>query len=107
MIAKRFRLPIQSVVRRVPLATVRFDAAMLKIFSSTISYPRCGVVISKKVAPSAVRRNTLRRRVFDVFSAGAAHIPPRDYLLIMNPKINEIDWSEFSLKLDEAFATVR
>lgn len=87
MLAKRYRLPIQSVVKKSG-QTIKGRYFLLKIFDNSLGYNRFGVIISKKAAKKAALRNKLKRIIMDVFgpyvlSGGKK----RDFLIIVSPQI--------------------
>lgn len=62
----------------MPLCTV-------KIFPASFPYSRFGVLITKKTAASAVRRNAVRRMIMAAIEKKRAEWPVADYLIIANP----------------------
>lgn len=94
MLPKKYRLPIQNVLDKKG-EVVRTPYFLVKIFSNTLPYRRFGIIISSSIMPKAVKRNALRRELFDaierhftksgkqVFSLPAGE----DFLIIALPKI--------------------
>ncbi|MBA3758266.1 ribonuclease P protein component [Candidatus Saccharibacteria bacterium] len=59
---------------------------------------RLAVVVSKKVHKSAVRRNRIRRRLYEAFRLQAAAIPPYDMVLtVFHEQIADIPSEELTL----------
>lgn len=81
MLAKKYRLPIQTAMRMkgraryMPLCTV-------KAFPPVFPYSRFGVLVTKKIAASAVRRNAVRRMIMAALEKTRAAWPIGDYLII-------------------------
>lgn len=65
MVAKKYKLPIQSFLAKKPKVTGKTDFFMIRQLPNNFDYSRFGVVISKKVSPSAVVRNKIKRIIFD------------------------------------------
>jgi len=81
MLAKKYRLPIQNTMRRA--GRVRRTAlCTIKIFYPEFPYSRFGVLITKKIAASAVKRNALRRMIMDAILKIRGAWPVADYLVI-------------------------
>ena len=66
MLAKKFRLPIQDWLKqRKRITTRKSDFFIIKKSDNNLAFSRFGVVISKKVSKSAVKRNKIKRIIFD------------------------------------------
>ena len=66
MLAKKYRLPAQSVSFKKG-TSVRGRYFLFTSFPSPLSYSRVAVVVSKKVCPKATGRNNLKRFVYEFF----------------------------------------
>lgn len=88
MLAKKYRLPIQDLPKR-GFKSSRSLNLTLKVFSNKLSFPRLGVIISKKTAKAAVKRNELRRVTFNFVKAFFTELTPADYLLIINKELKK------------------
>ncbi|MBI2013164.1 MAG: ribonuclease P protein component [Candidatus Colwellbacteria bacterium] len=66
MLAKRFRLPVNTFPARARIL-YRGRFLTLKTSLNHLSYNRIGFIVTKKSAPKATQRNRLRRKVFDSF----------------------------------------
>jgi ribonuclease P protein component len=66
MLSKKYRLPVQSVLRKNGL-THRGPYFFLKKYESALPYARFGVVVSSKVAPLATRRAKIKRLYYEAF----------------------------------------
>lgn len=66
------------------------------------SHPRIAVVISKKVLKSAVGRNRVRRRLYELLRLRLPHLPPQtDLVLIVgSAELREMPIAELSGLLD-------
>ena len=86
MLAKKYRLPIQSVMRKSG-QSIKGRYFLLKVFSSNLAFNRFGIIISKKVAKLSSRRNRIKRIIFNATQeflfSGSQH---KDYLIIVSPK---------------------
>lgn len=87
MLAKKYRLPIQSVFKKSG-QTLKSRYFLLKTFSSQLDFNRIGVIISKKVARGAVARNKIKRTIFNSLrnftQAGSEN--KKDFLIIVSPQ---------------------
>lgn len=86
MLPKKNRIPIQNL-SKTNFKRLSSSNLTLKIFPSTLSFPRFGVIISKKTAKTAVARNLLKRTIFNEVRVIIAKIPPADYLIIINKNL--------------------
>lgn len=84
MLAKRYRLPIQSFVKKAG-QTRKSRHFLLKLFSSEGAHFRVGVIISRKVAAKATKRNQLKRTIFNFFRKNFQSLQIKDYLVIVLP----------------------
>lgn len=91
MLAKKYRLPIQSVLGKGG-KVIKTPFFLLKIFSSRFPYSRFGIIISKKVAAKSTDRNRLRRIIFSAL--GPKENSGKDFLIIVSPKIKELKKEE-------------
>jgi len=67
MLAKKFRLPIENWIKDKDkkIAIKKSDFFILKTNPNNLGFNRFGVAISSKVFKSAVKRNSLKRIIFD------------------------------------------
>ena len=65
--------------------------------------PRIAVVVSKKVTKSAVQRNRIRRRLYELFRLRLPHLPPNaDIVCIVgSAEVIGVDSSELAATLDQ------
>lgn len=63
MLPKKFKTPVQNFPRGAKtIFNDRFIA--IKTHQNNLKYIRLGVLINKRVSPSSVKRNSLRRKIF-------------------------------------------
>ena len=79
MLAKKNRLPIQYLKSKKPEVR-RSQSLTLKKYT----IPRLGVMVSKKVVKSAVKRNELKRLVFNQVRLLLPQLKPFDYLVVIS-----------------------
>ncbi len=84
MLPKKCRLSV-GAYRKEKGRTYRLPLFTLKIFTSTELQSRFGVVVSAKVLKTAVGRNALRRKFFNVLQSMSNTLPVADYLIIVLP----------------------
>ena len=93
MLAKKYRLPIQEVVKKTG-ETLKTPYFLIKIFSNNFSYARVGIVISKKIAPKATDRNRLKRKIFfaisNIIKSKNHTSAGKDFLIIISERIKEL-----------------
>ncbi len=84
MISKLNRFHTQGALHHTYAqgATVRLSDISLKYAANTRSSAfRVAVVVSKKVTKSAVKRNRIRRRIYEIIRRHATHIKPSHDLI--------------------------
>lgn len=102
MLAKKYRLPIQSVIGKKEWGKLKTPFFLIKIFSNQFSYARFGIIISKKVAPKATARNRIKRIIFS--ACNPKENAGKDFLIIANPKIKELGKEEIKKLLNKFLA---
>ncbi len=83
MLAKKNRLPIQYLKSKKPEVR-RSQSLTLKKYTNDKDVPRLGVMVSKKVVKSAVKRNELKRLVFNQVRLLLPQLKPFDYLVVIS-----------------------
>ncbi len=103
MLAKKFRLPIQSVLNKSG-RTFRSRSFLIKTFSNQLDFNRFGVVISKKVSKLAVKRNLIKRIVLDTTKkfVAAENKNKLDILLIISPVMIKMEKADIIKELEES-----
>lgn len=112
MIAKKFKLPIQNFVGQSG-KIIRNQYFTLKIFprlpagkATTNNFSRFGLVISKKVDTSAVKRNQLKRLFFDFIQEISGKLPVNDYLIIISPSVGKLSDEKIEYEVKNIFSQI-
>lgn len=114
MLAKKFRLQVGKWVKdKTKKAVVKKSSFfILKTSLNNLNFSRFGVVVGSKVAKSAVKRNQLKRIVFDFIRLRKLYkprnstklslqgeIPGKDFLIIVLPPITKLTKTEINKEL--------
>ena len=86
MLSKKFRFHSRGGVKYVYQKgkTVRSPKMSLVFTENARGFTRMAVVVSKKVEKSAVKRNRIRRRVYEVLRLNLDQIPKKmDYVFVV------------------------
>ena len=86
MLSKKYRFHSRGGVRYVYKhgKTLRHPQMSLVFAPNSRGYTRIAVVVSKKVEKTAVKRNRIRRRIYEALRHNLDHIPPKtDYIFIV------------------------
>ncbi len=86
MLSKKYRFHSRGGVKYVYQKgkTLRRSKMSLVFCENTRGFTRIAVVVSKKVDKSAVKRNRIRRRVYEVLRVNLDKIPKkRDYIFVV------------------------
>ena len=89
MLSRKYRFHSRGGVRFVYQngKTVRGKKASLVFCENTKGFTRVAVVVSKKVDKTAVRRNKIRRRVYEALRTNMEYIPKEmDYVFVIFSK---------------------
>jgi ribonuclease P protein component len=111
MLAKKYRLPIQSVLNKSG-RTFRSRSFLIKLFLNKLDFNRFGVVISKKVSKLAVKRNLIKRIVLDSAKkfvrqpADPENKNKADVLIIISPAMIKMEKADIIKELEEAFRKI-
>lgn len=107
MLSKKFRLPIQNWLKeRKKIIIRKSDFFIIKKSDNNLAFSRFGVVISKKVSKSAVRRNKIKRAIFDFIRLAKLHeVANKDVLIIVSPKTAELKKEEIEKELTKLLIT--
>jgi len=86
---------------------VQGEGVVLKIGTRTGEIPRVGIVVSKKVAKQATRRNRIRRLLSEAAKAELANLPPgTNAVIVVLPGIQLNGIGEARQKLHKLFQKV-
>ena len=98
MLSKQFRFHSRGGVRYVYQygKTVRTQKMSLVFCDNPKKFTRFAVVVSKKVEKSAVGRNKIRRRIYEILRINLDKIPKeRDYIFVVFSKdVMKMDYKE-------------
>ncbi len=88
MIAKKFKLPIGVWLKeRKRFIFRKNDFFAVKLAENNLNHSRFGVVVSKNILKSAVKRNKLKRAIFNFIKLGGLCASSgRDFLITALPK---------------------
>ncbi len=88
---KRFFLPkkMKLKIRNLHFfKKKKFQYILIKNKLNKFNYPRIGVIIKKKYIKLSVKRNKIRRIIYETFRLKQHKIKNIDYLLILNKNIS-------------------
>lgn len=88
MLAKKFRLPIQSWMKdkNKKAITKKGNFFIVKVLPNNLGFSRFGAIIGLKTAKKATRRNRLKRTIFNFIRLNNFHLRPgKDFLIIVLP----------------------
>lgn len=100
MIAKNFRIPrerIAYILNKGKEGSSRLF--IIRFLKNNESFPRFRTVISKKISAKAVKRNRLRRQIYEAVRIGLKESKLKDSLdiiLIPKKKITESQYEDIS-----------
>lgn len=105
MLAKKYRFHSRGGVKYVYQhgKTVRKPRMSLVFCDNTRKFTRVAVVVSKKVTKIAVKRNRIRRRIYEALRQNFEYIPKeRDYIFVVySDEILKIPFDELVKMLGE------
>ena len=98
MLSKKYRFHSRGGVRYVYQKgkTIRTPKMSLIFADNKRGFTRVAVVVSKKVEKSAVKRNLIRRRVYEAIRINFEYLPKnRDYIFVVfNSDVQKMKFSE-------------
>lgn len=102
MLAKQFRLQIQKWLKEKKRTVVRrSDFFIVKLQDNSLSFSRFGAVISAKVDKSAVKRNKIKRMIFNFIRLKKFHeLVGKDILIIALPPTSKLTKPEIEKELE-------
>ncbi|MEK7162688.1 MAG: ribonuclease P protein component [Patescibacteria group bacterium] len=112
MLAKKFRLQIQEwfapylnlsagLKEKRNTITRKSDFFIVKFRANDLLFSRFGTVISAKVSKGAVKRNKIKRIIFDFIRLNKYYkMPGKDALIIVLPKIIELKKNEIEKEIE-------
>jgi len=102
MLAKKFRLQVGKWIKDKTKKAVTRESSffILKTNPNNLIFSRFGVVVGSRVVKSAVKRNQLKRIIFDFIRLKKLYeIPGKDFLIIVSPPINKLTKTEIEKEL--------
>ncbi len=100
MLAKNYKLPIRNFLLKKPKTFSRSVNFIIRMMPNVLSFGRFGVIISKKVASKATKRNQIKRIIFNFIKVNKIHLQPgRDILITVLPKADSLDKKEIEKNL--------
>lgn len=89
--------------------TIRSPKMSLVFTDNTRGFTRMAVVVSKKVEKSAVKRNRIRRRVYEVLRLNLDKIPKKmDYVFVVFSKdVIKMEYSELEKVVGDLVAEAK
>ena len=98
MLNRKYRFHSRGGVRYVYQKgkTIRKPKMSLVFLPNSKGFTRVAVVVSKKVEKSAVGRNRIRRRIYEIIRLNMEHLPKKmDYIFVVfNKDVMKMDYSE-------------
>ncbi len=98
MLSKKYRFHSRGGVRYVYKKgkTIRCPKMSLVFLPNSKGFTRVAVVVSKKVEKSAVGRNRIRRRIYEVIRLNFNDLPKKmDYIFVVfNKGVMKMDYNE-------------
>ncbi|MEE8131712.1 MAG: ribonuclease P protein component [Candidatus Paceibacterota bacterium] len=107
MLPKKYRLSIQKFLKNNHQKVVRSKYFAIKFKSNNLSFSRFGIVISNKVSKSAVKRNKIKRIIFDFFRLKEYYLKlktGKDVLIIVSTQVNKLTKVEIERELENVFS---
>ncbi len=102
MLAKKFRLQIQNWLknRNKKIISRRSDFFIVRMSANDLSFSRFGVIISAKVSKSAVKRNRIKRIIYDFIRLNKLYeIGGRDAAITVLSATAKLDKNEIEKEL--------
>ncbi len=102
MLAKKFRLPIQNWAKgenkKILVQKGKFFIAKIK--TNNLNLSRLGLIVSREVSKSAVKRNQLKRIIFDFVRLNKFFgVYGKDVLLILLSAVSRLDKTQIEKEL--------
>lgn len=109
MLAKKFRLQIQNWLKnrnknlpagRQGVISRRSDFFIVRMSANDLNFSRFGVVISAKVSKSAVKRNRIKRIIYDFVRLNKLNeIGGKDVVITALPPVEKLERSEIEKEI--------
>ena len=107
MLAKKYRLPIQTTLNKSG-RTFRSRSFLIKSFLNGLGFNRFGVVISKKVDKRSIKRNLIKRIIFDLSGkfVHTKNADKTDILFIVSPAMIKTEKADIIKELEESLQKI-
>ncbi|PIV31936.1 ribonuclease P protein component [Candidatus Wolfebacteria bacterium CG02_land_8_20_14_3_00_37_12] len=102
MLAKKYRLQIQNWLKNKNKRIIsrRSDFFIIRMSANDLFFSRFGVIISAKVSKSAVKRNRIKRIIYDFIRLNKFNeIKGNDVAITVLPAIAKLDKNEIEKEL--------
>jgi len=102
MLAKKYRLQIQNWLKNKNKRIIsrRSDFFIIRMSVNDLFFSRFGVIISAKVSKSAVKRNRIKRIIYDFIRINKLNeIGGKDVAITVLPAIAKLDKNEIEKEL--------
>ncbi|MEK9154513.1 MAG: ribonuclease P protein component [Patescibacteria group bacterium] len=101
MLAKKYRIPIQDWLKERKKINIRkSEFFIIKTAANNLSFSRYGLIISKQVSKAAVRRNRIKRIIFNFIRLNKYHeLSGRDILITVLTKSDKLKKEDIEKEL--------
>lgn len=108
MLAKRFRLQVQRWLKEKNRTTTRkSDFFIIKSRKNDLLFSRFGMVISGKVNKSAVKRNKIKKTIFNFIRLEKLYeLAGKDVLIIVLPQASRLTKLEIKKELEKTLRSI-
>ncbi|MBI5306050.1 ribonuclease P protein component [Candidatus Wolfebacteria bacterium] len=125
MLAKKFRLQIQNWLKEKPVCagrnkkifSRRSDFFIVRFSANSLDFSRFGAVISKKVSKFAVKRNKIKRIIFDFIRLNKIYESPhinyvgdeskgKDVVIAVLPPTEKLKKIEIEMELKKILISI-
>jgi len=106
MLPKKDRISLKSEFEDIKQDGKRFSTQLFTLVFLKASESKFGVIITKKVEPKAVKRNRLKRIVFESFRINKGKLKPGKYLLLCKRQIVTSTYEEILTEIQKVVAII-
>ena len=100
MLAKKNRLPANTKIHQTQV--ILLQQLTLRIGVNSVNQNRVRIIVSKKIAKSAVKRNRIRRKLRSFFEVNYSRIVSgHDFLITLKAEIRETKFKNVFKQLEE------
>lgn len=106
MLPKKYRLPIQKFLKNGRTKITRGKYFFIKTRPNNLSFSRFGVIVSGKVSKSAVKRNKIKRIIFNFIRLNEYFFKKGiDILIIILVSVNQLTKQEIESELKKLYGS--